>query len=416
MKQDKIETRGATSEAKADNQIPIIQLDPRKWDLKGTMSQLADLDPNFMKKLYSMSKRELDQEMLSNPLTKEAYIDFLVAVSEAVKKQIEDQKPGSSAGMSPQLLAHYGVGAITRGGFAARVQGNSLVCIYNPEQEKDVIRNNVSLMSGVPFHLLKPLPGTQDQWRQFIDDHERQHCNHTHTQDPVARLNLEIEADNAAIQKLRSQGQTQMAQAVLDLRIIGAVMDSRRIDHATGFFIGSSTSVASQQDMNTIANLRSHMTEEVAKKLGVSRETADALFESDPKKFNQTVKELLKEGKFNSQSSPKEARFVQMYLDAFERRVNAPEGLRKKASLDVESLEPGKHDYIASNEMMENDTNKIMSSSTKPALDREGWLMLVGNQDIRDYFLQLASQTQPTPQISVNHETNLNNTATMRVT
>lgn len=105
-----------------------------------------------------------------------------------------------------------------------------------------------------------------------------------------------------------------------------------------------------------------------------------------------------------------------MYLDAFDRRVNAPEGFKKKAFLDVEDIEHSTQHSIAANGMIENDSNNIILSSRKPSVDKDNRLILVGNQSMRDYFSQVTSQTQLIPEISVDLQTSLNSTARMRLT
>ena len=229
------------------------------------------------------------------------------------------------------------VQSLTRGPFAAgnvtldTVGGGSDdFCVVNkPLDELDHKNEIIPLFSAQDLEDIQEIPGWDDHWDRVIGIHEGTHCNQnmstagmTQAQEEMAVLGWEAEADQAAIDWLRENGKDDMAQAIIDYRILAvAEFPNVHADHATTLLIDKPGVAPTPDMMDALKTFPAEMDRVVANDLGITPSEARQMFETDPEAYIGNVDRLLNEGGFDGHSNPHMKESIEAYSGAYRRQV-----------------------------------------------------------------------------------------------
>lgn len=252
--------------------------------------------------------------------------------AQEVRKQLEEQMPGSSARFNDKDLQDIANAALLSGPFATNAlikdRDGGDVCLVN-KPNGTIINPDHALESfgiagpgAMDRRHLKDLPGSVEEWQYRVGKHEGEHCNQleTDTVTPEGKcryLENETRSDRQAIRTLREEGKNDIAQALIDVRAIAAANGDA--DHATGIFIDDADSPTITPEITAAAReFKDVMVAEVAKRQGLSVAEAEKLRHADPRAFTATVDEAMKDGAFD-QKGPYTKRYIQAYSGAVDR-------------------------------------------------------------------------------------------------
>lgn len=150
------------------------------------------------------------------------------------------------------------------------------------------------------------MPGTTEDWIDFVGRHEGEHCNHdTDSDDAFSVLRSEYRSDVSGIKSLMDDEKYDVAQAVIDIRIIKNVFNADSA-HATGVQLAAFPSIIlpTRQDLEIAEALPKIILDALGE--DVSGLTADDaasklydLYKKDPQKFHDNLIEAHKNGAFD---------------------------------------------------------------------------------------------------------------------
>lgn len=252
-----------------------------------------------------------------------------------VREMLEEQMPGITNGLTAADLRTAVVLSLTSGPFAAPAEikppaGSTAspipICVVN-EQGSSLNHKNelLPLLARQDLERIREIPGWDDHWDRIIGIHEGTHCNQppinttgmTHDQILVATLGREAGADQAAINWARANGLDDMAQAMIDIRALGAADDP---EHATAILIDKS-GPATIDHINAARTFRGEMINKVAADQGISVADATTMLNDRPEEFNGHIKKLLADGAFDGNSNPHVKESIEAFSGAVQRQI-----------------------------------------------------------------------------------------------
>ena len=219
------------------------------------------------------------------------------------------------------------------------------VCLVNTQDEhSDSRREIATITSGIPRWRLRRVPGTDAIWDRAVGEHEGEHGNHTTLNFSTTKLSIieEFRGDQQALQWLRANGHTDVAQALIDYRVLSAV-HSPNAGHATGVaLIAGDINKVNDSYVQAAEQMRARILQAVSREHGLGSErNAMRMFGYNPGRFIRTVERALARGEFRAAgTSPDLEDHVKAYIAAFRCQVSGitppvPSGAR--ASVDLES-------------------------------------------------------------------------------
>jgi len=251
-------------------------------------------------------------------------------LAQEAKKQFTAQGITTPSGVSDMALAEAALKAATNGPQAIELKtadGTAIPIVTRPEMDAKAV-----MTSGLPASLgLKELPGTSADWDQVIAEHEGRHISQKtdrpNVMETTNELTREASSDSFAMQNLKAQGKLDMAEAMLDIRMLKVIhADGESADHATGYLIDPkdfSYRTPTDNDIGTLMSLKDTMIDAVAKQKGTGRDAATELLSTKPAEFSTTLKTAIAEGKVPKSEGPTTIEFMNKYMDAVERRIEA---------------------------------------------------------------------------------------------
>ncbi len=220
----------------------------------------------------------------------------------------------------------------------------SVILVNALDENADSKNELASITSGVRSGRLKTVPGTDAIWDRAIGEHEGEHGNRTTISSPTTRQSIleEFRGDTTALRWLRANGHNDVAQALVDYRVLTAV-HSFKADHATGVaLIDNDISKITSDYVSAAEQMRSKVLNAVSNEHGLGSErNALRMVEYNPGRFIRTVERALARGEFKGgDASPDLETHVKAYIEAFRRQVDGitppvPSGAR--ASVDLEN-------------------------------------------------------------------------------
>lgn len=219
----------------------------------------------------------------------------------------------------------------------------SVVLVNTQGANADSKNELASVTSGIRAGRLKAVPGTTAIWDRLAGEHEGEHGNRDTVNAPTLRDTIieEARADLQSLQWLRANGHNDVAQALMDYRVLTAV-HSPDASHATGVaLIAGNVNGITNDYMFAARNMGGAILDAVSNEhdLG-SRRNALRMVEYNPGRFIRTVERALDRGEFRGPGvSPDMEDHVKAYIAAFRRQVDGitppvPSGAR--ASVDLE--------------------------------------------------------------------------------
>ncbi len=210
----------------------------------------------------------------------------------------------------------------------------------NADSKNEIAR----VMSGIRADRLKTVPGTTAIWDRLVGEHEGEHGNRDNVNAPTLREIIveEARADLQSLQWLRANGHNDVAQALMDYRVLSAV-HSADATHATGVaLIAGNVNGITNDYMFAARNMGAAILQAVSDEHGLGSErNALRMLEYNPGRFIRTVERALNRGEFSGPGvSPDMEDHVKAYIAAFRRQVDGitppvPSGAR--ASVDLEN-------------------------------------------------------------------------------
>ncbi len=281
---------------------PVIHIDPNEFDLEH-FANTGSVHPDDIQKARDM----FEEQGIDTSSATDAQMRALVAQS------------------------------LARGPFAAgnltldTVDGGTgTFCIVNGQLDEIDHKNEIMpLFSAQDLEDIQEIPGWDDHWDRVIGIHEGTHCNQnmntagmTPAQREMAILGWEAEADQAAINWLRENGKDDMAQAIIDYRILAVAEDpSTHADHATSLLIDKPGVTPTPDMMDALKTFPAEMDRVVANDLGITPTEARQMFEDNPEAYIGHVDRLLDEGAFDGNSNPHMKESIEAYAGAYRRQI-----------------------------------------------------------------------------------------------
>lgn len=215
------------------------------------------------------------------------------------------------------------------------------VCVVMEEDwYSDSKEEMVTILSGVPVDKLKNIPGSEALWDKAVGIHEGTHCERP--QAPVTvqdTLTDEVRADMNAVSWLRDNGHKDVAEALIDYRILGSV---HKIDvvHADGMALqlGGTASITADY-MTAAQSIRSQVLGVIRDEHGVgSLKNAEKYIAKFPKRCIETVEKALFNGEFKDAQNPDLEIHVHAYTQAFRRQMNGVTPLPPIVSVNLNDI------------------------------------------------------------------------------
>lgn len=180
--------------------------------------------------------------------------------------------------------------------------------------------------------LFQSSPQAEYYWSGFWGGHEGnhagfEHLSHGHTlnienpgENEVLAINAELSADREGLEWLRSQGQEEVAQAVIDYRALHAFSD--RSHAALAILADEPGTQATVEHFRAATEFQGVMTSVVERDLGLSQNGALELERLHPGAFHNHLRRLIDEGAFdNASQNPYVREFIVAYAGAYERQI-----------------------------------------------------------------------------------------------
>ncbi len=299
----------------------------------------------------------------SHSITEHAKKKDAESAAAEIGRQLDEQYPGITQNFRKEELIQLYLDSKTMGPFADRRLNSLNICIINMPKDNQLDNNRILQTFGLdqvfkPEHL-KPLPGSNAQWKQLVGEHEGEHCNQepTFNNDPEAGLKTfrqEILADRSSIASLRADGHHDLAQALIDIRAVAAANGDA--EHATSIFLEQGDhSDITPQHYDAAKTFVQEMNLAVMDKMKISDEAADKLRTTDPRQYATIVSQALEEGK------------IPVAHNAPDKLVQ--ERVAQKLGVSVEDLEnPQKvapHNAYATYQTMK-DNNELKTANDNP--------------------------------------------------
>ncbi len=220
----------------------------------------------------------------------------------------------------------------------------SVVLVNTQSANADSKSELAQIASGVRAGRLKTVPGTNAIWDRATGEHEGEHGNRETVNTATTRQSIteEFRGDAVALRWLRAEGHNDVAQALIDYRVLSAVHHTNA-GHATGVaLIAGDISKVNDDYVRAAEQMRARVLEAVSKEQGLgSQRNALRMVEYNPGRFIRVVERALERGEFKGgDASPELENHVKAYIAAFRRQIDGitppvPSGAR--ASVDLES-------------------------------------------------------------------------------
>ena len=195
--------------------------------------------------------------------------------------------------------------------------------------------------------IMQSSPEAAYYWSGFWGRHEGNHAGFEHLasghsnnfgnpgKNELLAINAELNADRDGIAWLESEGQFDLAQAVIDYRVLNAGTDPI---HAAAAVLGDQPEQdATLEHFQAARGFSGAMIEAVGQDLGLSPFEVIDLERAEPDAFYGHVNRLFEDGAFEDVSGNPHIRdFIETYLGAYERRVLGREPLPQQG-LDAEN-------------------------------------------------------------------------------
>lgn len=190
---------------------------------------------------------------------------------------------------------------------------------FKSDDKADIVEK----ASGTPTSLLKNIPGSEALWDRLLGVHEGKHCEDN---PPVTITDIlidETDADMASIEWLKNGGNTNVAEALIDYRILGSV-HKNDIVHSNGFALQlGGVSLIDADYMKAAQSIRLEVLGVIRDEHGVGS-IANALkyIGKFPERCVETVEKALFNGEFKDATNPNLELHIHAYTQAFRRKMN----------------------------------------------------------------------------------------------
>ena len=196
------------------------------------------------------------------------------------------------------------------------------------------LQGNNRTPSDLETSLFSRNPEAEYYWSGFWGMHEGSHAGFEHLahnatlnfgqpgKNEALAINAELSADREGLEWLRSQGQEEVAQAVIDYRALNAFADP---SHAATAILDDEPGVdATVEHFIAARQFTGVMLEAVGQDLNIDTFSVIDLSRSHPGALNNHVQRLFDEGRFDAASAnPHVREFIEAYLGAYERQVSS---------------------------------------------------------------------------------------------
>ncbi|MCB1559317.1 MAG: hypothetical protein KDJ50_10380 [Alphaproteobacteria bacterium] len=300
---------------------PIVYIDPDKLDVWRISREVeiirsALIDAKFLtegQRLPALSPEELERMEKDENLKAvvEKIRPHLQELENIMLEHYEQDYPGISHAVVKEHLLNTLFNSTGGGPFSSKRLVEDMCVINTPlegELDPDEMYTGHGVFSlvdiGYSKEHIRPLPGTKELWEQFSGEHEGEHCNQpVNEKEPgiardIVTLNGEIGSDLAALETLRKNGHHDVAQAVIDMRVLGAADGDYK--HATSFFVDKDAQyhVATEEEYSAIVIFKNEMNDAVAEASGYSRKDAELLRKKDPQSYADFLERQIEAGNF----------------------------------------------------------------------------------------------------------------------
>lgn len=255
-----------------------------------------------------------------------------------VRKQLEEQSPGSSERFSKKELEIFFSASTSQGPFAentlVRGRDGEQMCIINRPYED--LKRKESLIEafgvagdpdtpeassekpGIDPRHFKPLPGEDADYERLMGEHEGEHCNQNKHTNDLELLERETLSDRSALATLRAEGKHEVAQAWVDMRMMTAARGDAL--HATSVFLDEKVPFQGvpQEALDAAKSFKFHMSDVVAERSGITLDEANYLCNNNPRAYTKIVEEALKEGVYDN-GNPYIKKYIEGYVGAVDR-------------------------------------------------------------------------------------------------
>lgn len=325
---------------------------------------------------------------------------------EIMRRMIDSQLPGYSSVFDDRRIGNLVRASLEDGPFAKRYgigpgedpQPFGLVNLQGSHYD-----DSYEYMPTVAFRppqQLNPLPGEDFYWDGFWGVHEGTHLNDTNPplrgSDEIvgpSEMNRELTSDRAGIAWLRSQGQEDMVQAVIDYRALSAASDPEHA--ATAILADQPEQEATLEHYQAARNFANIMNTVVANDLEITEGDAQSMSKIHEFEFAGHVRRLLDSGAFdeNGASQPYVRDFIEAYTGAVMRRV-----------IDQPMVRPELDNETAGNIEKAIDLSAISGGKPVVTFNEEKMSLSIGNITATAFFashadpaLALERLAQPEP-------------------
>lgn len=197
----------------------------------------------------------------------------------------------------------------------------------------------VGIASGTPVSLLKNIPGSEALWDKLLGVHEGSHCGDNPPVTVTDVLIAETNGDMASIKWLKDSGHTDIAEALIDYRILGSV-HKNDIVHSDGLALQlGGVSLIDADYMKAAQSIRLEVLGVIRDEHGLgSIANAQKYIGKFPKRCVETVEKALFNGEFKDAQNPDLEIHVHAYTQAFRRQMNGVTPLPPIASVNLNDI------------------------------------------------------------------------------
>lgn len=285
---------------------------------------------------------------------------------------------------------------------------------FKSDDKADIVEK----ASGTPVSLLKNIPGSEALWDRLLGVHEGKHCEDN---PPVTIMDVlidETDADMASIEWLKNGGNTNVAEALIDYRILGSV-HKNDIVHSDGFALQlGGVSLIDADYMKAAQSIRLEVLGVIRDEHGVGS-IANALkyIGKFPERCVETVEKALFNGKFTDATNPDLEIQIHAYTQAFRRQMNGVAPLPKISSNVNSSSNDPKTAFVDINDIKGGEISVDLASGDSAS-------MTIGEVNASDFFASFAhpelanqriAQQEAAIDPALDFSINQNNVATMSV-
>ena len=251
-----------------------------------------------------------------------------------MRQVIDSQLPGRSANISDERIARFVQHSLTDGPSARRydfseteAESAPFVMLNLQGSQFDDRDEYMPTVAGRPPENLRPIPGDDMYWDGFWGVHEGTHPNQhslpqTTSEEELntAIMDQELGADRAGIEWLRSQGQEEMVQALIDYRALAAMADPEH--SATAILARHPDQQVTREHFQAASSFASVMDQALSRTLGMSDAAVADMRKNNETGYARHVRQLFDQGQFDHASpNPYVRDFIEAYVGAVERRV-----------------------------------------------------------------------------------------------